>query len=278
MRPKCPATLLILRLRLGLNSSLIGLRHRPVSSASVRLSLSSAVVVPRTHFNSIRARLTNKSRNKPLAQSPSSATGSAAAAASDTDTEAEALQDVNPKKRKKEQKEKEKENKQANNNNNNKRKQKEKQRSAGGRKGRRRTRAAAKAVLIAAGSSQSRLYDGVASDAYILAALLARTQLGISGSRSGSLGLAAIHHSAQLSSGYLKCVIAINSLILIFRKTKLTIPACLSLHPSLPAFLCLSICLCSAFFQLFGCVLRGWHFLSSEAHKPHSSSANWKNH
>lgn len=72
------------------------------------------------------------------------------------------------KKRKKEQKEKEKENKQANNNNNNKRKQKEKQRSAGGRKGRR-TRAAAKAVLIAAGSSQSRLYDGVASDAYILA-------------------------------------------------------------------------------------------------------------
>lgn len=179
------------------------------------------------------------------------------------------------KKRKKEQKEKEKENKQANNNN--KRKQKEKQRSAGERKGRR-TRAAAKAVLIAAGSSQSRLYDGVASDAYILAALLARTQLGISGSRSGSLGLAAIHHSAQLSSGYLKCVIAINSLILIFRKTKLTIPACLSLHPSLPAFLCLSICLCSAFFQLFGCVLRGWHFLSSEAHKPHSSSANWKNH
>lgn len=177
------------------------------------------------------------------------------------------------KKRKKEQKEKEKENKQANNNNN-KRKQKEKQRSAGGRKGRRRTRAAAaKAVLIAAGSSQS--------DAYILAALLARTQLGISGSRSGSLGLAAIHHSlcsAQLSSGYLKCVIAINSLILIFRKTKLTIPACLSLHPSLPAFLCLSICLYSAFFQLFGCVLRGWHFLSSEAHKPHSSSANWKNH
>lgn len=101
MRPKCPATLLILRLRLGLNSSLIGLRHRPVSSASVRLSLSSAVVVPRTHFNSIRARLTNKSRNKPLAQSPSSATGStaAAAAASDTDTEAEALQDVNPKKK-----------------------------------------------------------------------------------------------------------------------------------------------------------------------------------
>lgn len=141
--------------------------------------------------------------------------------------------------------------------------------------------AAAKAVLIAAGSSQSRLYDGVASDAYILAALLARTQLGISGSRSGSLGLAAIHHSlcsAQLCSGYLKCVIAINSLILIFRKTKLTIPACLSLHPSLPAFLCLSICLCSAFFQLFGCVLRCWHFLSSEAHKPHSSSANWKNH
>lgn len=137
--------------------------------------------------------------------------------------------------------------------------------------------AAAKAVLIAAGSSQSRLYDGVASDAYILAALLARTQLGI----SGSLGLAAIHHSlcsAQLCSGYLKCVIAINSLILIFRKTKLTIPACLSLHSSLPAFLCLSICLCSAFFQLFGCVLRGWHFLSSEAHKPHSSSANWKNH
>lgn len=271
MRAKCPATLLILRLRLGLNSSLIGLRHRPVSSASVRLSLSSAVVVPRTHFNSIRARLTNKSRNKPLAQSPSSA-------ASDTDTEAEALQDVNPKKRKKEQKEKEKENKQANNNNNNKRKQKEKQRSAGGRKGRRRTRAAAaKAVLIAAGSSQSRLYDGVANDAYILAALLARTQLGISGSRSGSLGLAAIHHSAQLSSGYLKCVIAINSLILIFRKTKLTIPACLSLHPSHLSF-CLSICLCSAFFQLFGCVLRGWHFLSSEAHKPHSSSANWKNH
>lgn len=276
MRAKCPATLLILRLRLGLNSSLIGLRHRPVSSASVRLSLSSAVVVPRTHFNSIRARLTNKSRNKPLAQSPSSATGSAAAAASDTDTEAEALQDVNPKKRKKEQKEKEKENKQANNNNNNKRKQKEKQRSAGGRKGRR-TRAAAKAVPIAAGSSKSRLYDGVASDAYILAALLARTQLGISGSRSGSLGLAAIHHSAQLSSGYLKCVIAINSLILIFRKTKLTIPACLSLHPSHLSF-CLSICLCSAFFQLFGCVLRGWHFLSSEAHKPHSSSANWKNH
>lgn len=187
------------------------------------------------------------------------------------------------KKRKKEEKEKEKENKQANNNNNNKRKQKEKQRSAGGRKGRRREEegresAAAKAVLIAAGSSQSRLYDGVASDAYILAALLARTQLGISGSRSGSLGLAAIHHSAQLCSGYLKCVIAINSLILIFRKTKLTIPACLSLHPSLPAFLCLSICLCSAFFQLFGCVLRGWHFLSSEAHKPHSSSANWKNH
>lgn len=137
--------------------------------------------------------------------------------------------------------------------------------------------AAAKAVLIAAGSSQSRLYDGVASDAYILAALLARTQLGISGSRSGSLGLAAIHHSAQLCSGYLKCVIAINSLILIFRKTKLTIPACLSLHPSHLSF-CLSICLCSAFFQLFGCVLRGWHFLSSEAHKPHSSSANWKNH
>lgn len=92
---------MILRLRLGLNSSLIGLRHRPVSSASVRLSLSSAVVVPRTHFNSIRARLTNKSRNKPLAQSPSSA-------ASDTDTEAEALQDVNPKKRKKNRKRKKK--------------------------------------------------------------------------------------------------------------------------------------------------------------------------
>lgn len=35
--------------------------------------------------------------------------------------------------------------------------------------------AAAKAVLIAAGNSQSRLYDGVASDAYILAALLAPT-------------------------------------------------------------------------------------------------------
>lgn len=136
--------------------------------------------------------------------------------------------------------------------------------------------AAAKTILIAAGNSQSRLYDGVASDAYILAALLARTQL--------SLGLAAIHHSlcSELCSGYLKCVIAINSLILIFRKTKLTIPACLSVHPSsslsFSLSLCLSICLCSAFFQLFGCVLRGWHFLSSEAHKPHSSSANWKNH
>lgn len=45
---------MILRLRLGLNSSLIGIRHR--SSAQSR-----------THFNSIRARLTNKSRNKPLA-------------------------------------------------------------------------------------------------------------------------------------------------------------------------------------------------------------------
>lgn len=56
-----------------------------------------------------------------------------------------------------------------------------------GKEGEGRESAAAKTVLIAAGNSQSRLYDGVASDAYILAALLARTQL--------SLGLAAIHHS-----------------------------------------------------------------------------------
>lgn len=272
MRAKCPATLLILRLRLGLNSSLIGLRHRPVSSASVRLSLSSAVVVPRTHFNSIRARLTNKSRNKQLAQSPSSA-------ASDTDTEAEALQDVNPKKGKKNRKRKKKKtNRQITTTTTKENRRKNNAVREEGKEEEGRESAAAKAVLIAAGSSQSRLYDGVASDAYILAALLARTQLGISGSRSGSLGLAAIHHSAQLCSGYLKCVIAINSLILIFRKTKLTIPACLSLHTSLPASPCLSICLCSAFFQLFGYVLRGWHFLSSEAHKPHSSSANWKNH
>lgn len=65
---------MILRLRLGFNFSLIGIRHRaPPVPQSAQLSCPGH----RTHFNSIRARLTNKSRKKPLlAQSPSSTSGS----------------------------------------------------------------------------------------------------------------------------------------------------------------------------------------------------------
>lgn len=128
-KQKCsPRTLLILRLWLGLNSSLIGIRHR--SSAQSR-----------THFNSIRARLTNKSRNKPLAPLCSARTK--------PELNLRLFRMSNQTEKKRERKGKRKrrrENKQANNN---KRKQKEKQGSR-----RQRKRRQQKRFSVAAGSSQ----------------------------------------------------------------------------------------------------------------------------